>query len=102
MSKSRTRRLERRAPAASALPRRRPRRVLVFIAYALGMGIVLMAVTLSAVLFQGAITRYLRGGIPYVQQVGALLLIVAGVYLVATEVSILTKYGALTPLGEIS
>jgi cytochrome c biogenesis protein CcdA len=77
-------------------------RVLVFIAYALGMAIVLMAVTLSAVLFQGAITRYLRGIIPYVQQVGALLLIVAGVYLVATELSILTKYGALAPLGGLS
>ena len=69
-------------------------RVIVFIAYALGMAIVLMAVTLSAVLFQGAITRYLRGVIPYVQQVGALLLIVAGVYLVGTELSILMKYGA--------
>jgi cytochrome c biogenesis protein CcdA len=77
-------------------------RVLLFIAYGLGMGMVLMAVAVSAVLFQATITRYLRGIIPYVQQVGALLLVVAGVYLVVTELSILMKYGALASLGEIS
>jgi cytochrome c biogenesis protein CcdA len=79
-----------------------PGRVLVFVAYALGMGIVLMAVALSAVLFQGAISGYLRGVIPYVQQVGALLLVVAGVYLIATDLSILTTYGALAPGGALS
>lgn len=64
-------------------------RALVFVAYALGMGAVLMTVALGAVLFQGAISRYLRTVIPYVQQVGALLLVVAGIYMVATQLPIL-------------
>jgi cytochrome c-type biogenesis protein len=76
-------------------------RFLVFVAYAAGMGVVLMAVALGAVLFQGVITGYLRGIVPYVQQIGALLLIVAGGYLVFTELSILTTYGALAPGGGI-
>jgi cytochrome c biogenesis protein CcdA len=71
-----------------------PGRLLLFLAYGLGTGLILMAVAVSAVLFQATITLYLRGIIPYVQQVGALLLIVAGVYLVATELSIFMKYGA--------
>jgi threonine/homoserine/homoserine lactone efflux protein len=62
---------------------------LVFLAYGLGMGIVLTTVALSAVLFQGALTRYLRSLLPYVQQIGALLLVVAGVYMVATELPVL-------------
>jgi len=64
-------------------------RALVFVAYALGMGAVPMAVALGAVLFQDAISRYLRTVIPYVQQVGALLLVVAGIYMVATQLPIL-------------
>jgi hypothetical protein len=65
------------------------------------MAVVLMAVALSSALFQSAVTRYVRGVIPYVQQTGALLLIVAGVYLVFTGLSILTKYGALASRGGI-
>jgi cytochrome c biogenesis protein CcdA len=68
-----------------------PSRIIVFLAYALGMAIVLLAVALGAVLFQGAVTRYLRGVIPYVQQVGALLLIVAGVFMLVTELPLVTR-----------
>jgi len=66
-----------------------PGRFLVFLAYGLGMGIVLTTVALSAVLFQSALSRYLRSLIPYVQQIGALLLIAAGIYMVATELPVL-------------
>ena len=62
-----------------------PGRLLVFVAYGLGMGLVLMAVAVSAVLFQGALARYLRKVVPYVQQISALLLVVAGIYLVTTD-----------------
>jgi hypothetical protein len=55
------------------------------------MAIVLMAVAISAVLFQGALTRYLRSVIPYVQQVGALLLVIAGIYMVATELPLVLQ-----------
>jgi cytochrome c biogenesis protein CcdA len=63
-----------------------PARLFLFLAYGLGMAIVLMAVAIGTVLFQGAIIRYLRGIIPYVQQIGALLLIAAGLYMIVTEV----------------
>jgi cytochrome c biogenesis protein CcdA len=66
-----------------------PGRLLVFLAYGVGMGIVLTAVALSAVLFQSALTRYLRSLIPYVQQIGALLLIAAGAYMLSTELPVL-------------
>lgn len=68
-----------------------PGRLLVFLAYGLGMASILMAVTVSAVLFQGALTRYLRGLIPYTQQVGALLLVVAGGYMVVTELPLVLQ-----------
>ncbi len=66
-------------------------RMILFLAYGLGMGIVLVTVAVSAVLFQGAVSRYLRSTIPYVQQIGALLLIVAGTYMVVTEYSVLAR-----------
>lgn len=53
-----------------------------FLAYGLGMGVVLMALTLSLALFQGALVGHLRRVIPYVEKVGALLLLGAGVYIV--------------------
>jgi len=66
-----------------------PGRFILFLAYGLGMGIVLISVALGAVLFQGVVGRSLRRTVPYVQQVGALLLIVAGAYMVATEYPVL-------------
>jgi cytochrome c biogenesis protein CcdA len=52
-----------------------------FISYALGMGAILIAVTLASALFRDALVRWLRGAIPYVHRASALFLIGAGVYL---------------------
>lgn len=53
-----------------------------FISYGLGMGTILVAVTVGAALFQDAVARSLRVVIPYVQRVSAFFLIAAGGYLV--------------------
>lgn len=53
-----------------------------FISYALGMGAILVAVTLGAALFRGAVARWLRGAIPYVHRASALFLLGAGIYLI--------------------
>jgi cytochrome c-type biogenesis protein len=50
--------------------------------YALGMGLVLTLVSLSAALTQTAITARLQRLLPYVERAGGLLLIAVGVYLV--------------------
>lgn len=56
--------------------------VLQFLNYALGMGLVITIVAVSVAFFQGALDRPLRRLMPYVETVGALFLIGAGVYLV--------------------
>lgn len=53
-----------------------------FILYALGMGFVILLLTLSMALFKGAMVTTLRKGLPYVQVVSAILLMVAGGYIV--------------------
>jgi copper chaperone CopZ len=53
----------------------------MFIAYGLGMAVVL----LGAALFQGAVARWLRTVMPYVQRVSAVLLILVGLYLVVYQ-----------------
>lgn len=53
-----------------------------FIGYALGMGSILVAVTLGAALFQGTVARALRQAIPYVHRVSALFMVGAGGYLI--------------------
>ncbi len=53
-----------------------------FVGYSLGMGAVLVAVTLGAALFRGAVGRALRGVVPHVHRISALFLIAAGLYLV--------------------
>jgi len=53
-----------------------------FISYALGMGSILVAVTIGAAFFQGAVARSLRLALPYVNRISALFLIGAGLYLV--------------------
>jgi len=53
-----------------------------FIGYALGMGTVLVAVTVGAALFRGTVARWLRGAIPYVHRMSALFLLGAGAYLI--------------------
>lgn len=53
-----------------------------FISYALGMGLILVAVTIGSALFQGSVARRLRRAIPYVHRASALFLVAAGAYLV--------------------
>jgi cytochrome c biogenesis protein CcdA len=56
--------------------------LLMFLAYGLGMGAVMIAVTLGAALFKGAVARALRRVVPYVERASAVLLIGAGGYIV--------------------
>lgn len=53
-----------------------------FIGYGLGMGTVLIAVTIGAALFQGTFSRWLRRAMPYVHRMSALFLAGAGTYLI--------------------
>lgn len=53
-----------------------------FISYALGMGLVLVVVTLSVVFFKTSVSQGLRAFMPYVERVGNLALVAAGAYLV--------------------
>ena len=53
-----------------------------FVVYALGMGLVIMFLTLGMALFRGAIVGALRKGLPYVQPVSAAFMILAGSYIV--------------------
>jgi cytochrome c-type biogenesis protein len=53
-----------------------------FIGYGLGMGTILIAVTIGAALFQGTVSRWLRQAMPYVHRMSALFLAGAGAYLV--------------------
>ena len=53
-----------------------------FIGYALGMGTILVAVTLGAALFQGTAARALRKALPYVHRTSALFMVGAGAYLI--------------------
>ncbi len=56
--------------------------LVAFGAYGAGMGLVLTAVSLGAALFQGAVARYLRTLLPHMSRLSALVLILAGGYLV--------------------
>ncbi|HSR31876.1 MAG TPA: cytochrome c biogenesis protein CcdA [Anaerolineae bacterium] len=53
-----------------------------FIGYGLGMGSILIAVTIGAALFQGTVARWLKAAMPYVHRMSALFLAGAGAYLV--------------------
>ena len=53
-----------------------------FLLFALGMGLVVMLLTVSMALFKGTMIRWLRKAMPYVQAVGAWLMVIAGTYLV--------------------
>ena len=53
-----------------------------FILYALGMEVVIMALTLGMALFKGSVTGFLRMALPYIQPFSAGLMIVAGAYIV--------------------
>ncbi|MDA1129498.1 MAG: hypothetical protein O2913_12495 [Chloroflexi bacterium] len=53
-----------------------------FIGYALGMGAVLVAVTVCAAMFRGVVAQWLRRAVPYVHRMSALFLMGAGSYLI--------------------
>lgn len=53
-----------------------------FVLYALGMGLVILALTISIALFEGAMVSTLRKALPYMHTAGALLLILAGAFIV--------------------
>ena len=52
----------------------------VFIAYALGMGAVVLSLTIATALAKTSVARTLRRLLPYVHRVSALLLLVSGAY----------------------
>jgi cytochrome c-type biogenesis protein len=56
--------------------------VVPFVGYAIGMGGVLLAVTLATALSAGALVRGLRRAMPYVERVGSLLVTGIGAYLI--------------------
>ena len=53
-----------------------------FIMYSLGMGAVIIALTISLAFFKGALVKRLRRIVPYVERVSAVLLVGAGGYLI--------------------
>ena len=53
-----------------------------FMGYALGMGSVLIAVTVGAALFRGAVARWLRGSMLAISRASAMFLVGAGGYLI--------------------
>ncbi len=53
-----------------------------FLSFGLGMGMILVAVTVGAAFFQDAVARTLRASIPYVHRISAFFLVGAGLYLV--------------------
>ncbi|HWP29912.1 MAG TPA: cytochrome c biogenesis protein CcdA [Chloroflexota bacterium] len=59
----------------------------LFLAYALGMGAVLWVVALATALLKGVVVQWLVALTPYVERLGALLLIAAGAYLVYYQLS---------------
>ncbi len=53
-----------------------------FLLYALGMGTVILGLTLGMAFFKGAMARALRKALPYVEPIGSWLMVVAGSYIV--------------------
>jgi cytochrome c biogenesis protein CcdA len=67
-----------------------------FLAYALGMGFVIMVLTLLAAMFKASVAKALRRVLPYVNSISAALMILAGAYIVFYW---LTTGGLLSRLG---
>ena len=53
-----------------------------FVSYALGMATLFAVLTLSVALFQGVMIKWVRKAMPYVQPASAVLLLLAGAYLI--------------------
>lgn len=71
--------------------------ILQFLAYGLGMGIILIALTVSLALFEETLVGYLRGLMPYVERISAVLLTGAGIYIVYYW---LTRGGVLASIAS--
>jgi len=56
--------------------------VVQFVSYSLGMGLVVLTLTIGIALFKGAVVGGLRRAVPYVERVSALLVVTAGSYIV--------------------
>lgn len=54
----------------------------MFLSYASGMAVVLMSVAVGAALLKGSVAEWFRGWLPYVHRAGAILLVLAGAYLI--------------------
>lgn len=67
--------------------------LVMFLAYAAGMGAVLLGVTLATALGKGVIVRWFKRTVPYVELVSGLGLLVAGGYLVYREIAFLRFTG---------
>jgi cytochrome c-type biogenesis protein len=70
--------------------------MLQFALYGLGMGSVILALTLSMAIFRGAMVGLLRKALPYVQPISAVMLVLAGSFIVYYW---LTIGGLLATLG---
>jgi cytochrome c-type biogenesis protein len=69
--------------------------LMVFLAYALGMGTVLLGVTVATALGKTAIVGWFRRVLPHVELVSGVGLLVAGAYLVYREIAFLRFTGAI-------
>lgn len=55
---------------------------MVFIAYALGMGLVIMVLTLAMSMARNEVATFFRKALPYVNKVSGIFLIIAGIFLI--------------------
>ena len=53
-----------------------------FVLYALGMGAVIIALTMLMAVFKGAVIGVMRRAMPYIQPIGTWLMLIAGTYIV--------------------
>ena len=53
-----------------------------FFLYAIGMGLVIMVMTLGMAIFKGAMVRMMRRALPYIQPIASAFMVIAGGYIV--------------------
>ena len=53
-----------------------------FFLYAIGMGLVIMVMTIGMAIFKGAMVRLMRRALPYIQPIASAFMVVAGAYIV--------------------
>lgn len=69
--------------------------LVVFLAYALGMGVVLLGVTVASALGKAVIVGWFRRAVPYVELASGTGLLAAGGYLVYREIAFLRFTGSI-------